>query len=237
MVSIKIYWHQSKSPFYSLIFTLPLLIGYEFLVFTLNHSDIMGLRNGADILFRQFFAIFGIYGFYFVGFIVLLALLLSYHFHTRKKNNGHFKVAYFLLMLFESMCYAFLLLLIVDQIGRYFILQGEAFDRRQLIALALGAGVYEEFIFRVVMITAALFLCRDILRFSLTFSVVIAILFSSLVFSLFHYMGPFGDPFKIQSFIMRFGAGVFLAILFTLRGYGITAYTHMIYDMLVIFML
>ena len=60
-----------------------------------------------------------------------------------------------------------------------------------------------------------------------------AILLSSLLFSAAHYIGPLGDSFAIYSFTFRAVAGLFFAILFLLRGFGITAGTHFFYDVLV----
>jgi len=234
MELLKAYWRQSKSPFYSLLFTIPMLIIYELMIFSLNHSDIIGLRNGADILFRQFFGMFNIYGFYLVGFLVLTALLISYYFHSRQNDDGQFHYQYFILMVLESIMYAFLMFIFVDKIGSVLLSKGMAPGKREMVVLALGAGVYEEFIFRVILISGFTFFLKDILRLHSVTSAVLAVIAAALIFSLFHYMGNLGDVFAIKSFLIRFAAGIFLSILYVLRGYGITAYTHTFYDLLII---
>jgi membrane protease YdiL (CAAX protease family) len=103
-----------------------------------------------------------------------------------------------------------------------------------MIVLALGAGVYEEFIFRVILVSGFLFFLKDILRLQAHLSAILAVISASLIFSLFHYLGSYGEVIEIRSFLIRFGAGMFLSLLFILRGYGITAYTHTLYDLLVI---
>jgi membrane protease YdiL (CAAX protease family) len=231
---LKAYWQQSKSPFYSLLFTLPLLICYEILIFTLNHSDILGMRNGADILFRQFFAMFNIYGFYIVGFLVLSALGISYYFHSRRNISQPFHLQFFFLMFLESLVFAMLMFVFIDKIGDYLIVIGTAPGKKEMIVLALGAGVYEEFIFRVILVSGFLFFLKDILRLQAHLSAILAMISASLIFSLFHYLGSYGEVIEIRSFLIRFGAGMFLSLLFILRGYGITAYTHTLYDLLVI---
>src|SRR2546430_5591291 len=50
------------------------------------------------------------------------------------------------------------------------------------------------------------------------------------IFSAFHYLGPFGDRFQIYSFVFRMIAGLFFSALYLLRGFGITAWTHALYD-------
>lgn len=234
MELLKAYWRQSKSPFYSLLFTIPMLIIYELMIFSLNHSDIIGLRNGADILFRQFFGMFNIYGFYLVGFLVLTALLISYYFHSRQNDDQQFHYQYFILMVLESIIYAFLMFVFVDKIGSVLLAGGIAPGKREMVVLALGAGVYEEFIFRVILISGFTFFLKDILRLHSVTSAVLAVIAAALIFSLFHYMGNLGDVFAIKSFLIRFAAGIFLSILYVLRGYGITAYTHTFYDLLII---
>jgi len=234
MEVLKTYWRQSRSPFFILLFALPMLITYELMIFSFNHSDIIGLRNGADILFRQFFGMFNVYGFYLVGFLVLTALLISYYIHNRQEKNPKFHYQFFILMLLESVLFAFVMFIFVEKIGSVLLLDGFAPGRKELIVLALGAGVYEEFIFRVILISGFTFFLKDILRLHPVTSAVIAVVIASLIFSFFHYMGSLGDAFEIKSFLIRFVAGVFLSVLYVLRGYGITAYTHTIYDLLVI---
>ena len=56
---------------------------------------------------------------------------------------------------------------------------------------------------------------------------------SSVLFSFAHYVGPLGDAFDLHSFTFRFLAGVFFAILFQARGFGIAAGSHAAYDILV----
>ena len=63
-----------------------------------------------------------------------------------------------------------------------------------------------------------------------------AIIFSAVIFSLFHYLGPFGDNFSYKSFYLRTLAGIFLGSLYIFRGFGITVYTHIFYDMFIISM-
>lgn len=62
---------------------------------------------------------------------------------------------------------------------------------------------------------------------------VLAVLVSSLVFAVAHYVGHAGDTFYWFSFLFRFVAGVFFSILFIYRGFGIAAGTHAVYDILV----
>ena len=52
----------------------------------------------------------------------------------------------------------------------------------------------------------------------------------ALIFSAFHYIGPMGDTLEVGSFVFRTVAGLLLSGLFLVRGFGIAAWTHALYD-------
>ena len=54
------------------------------------------------------------------------------------------------------------------------------------------------------------------------------------IFSAFHFIGEFGDYFSFDIFMIRFFAGILLGILYFLRGFGIVAWSHSIYDLIVL---
>ena len=95
-----------------------------------------------------------------------------------------------------------------------------------------GAGLYEEVLFRLLMLPAVAWACA---RFGATPGAAAAwsVFITSLVFSAAHYVGPLGDTFDLHSFAFRALAGMFFATLFLVRGFGIAAGTHAVYDMLV----
>jgi len=57
-----------------------------------------------------------------------------------------------------------------------------------------------------------------------------AALISAVIFSAFHYIGVYGDPWALESFTFRFLAGLAFSALFLLRGFGVAAWTHALYD-------
>ncbi len=235
MEYFKSYWKLSKSPIYSLVFTLPLIITYEILVFTMNQSDIVGIRNGADALFRQFFAIFDIYGFYLVGFVIMLILFLIFYFQTSQKKIAPFEKQFFLLMFLESMLYAYLLRIVMDKLLFITLMDIGALNRKDIFTMCLGAGIYEELVFRIIFLQALIIIGKDIFRLRKPVAIVIGIILASFIFSAFHYIGDFGDKLDILSFLFRFMAGVILSIIFIFRGYGIAVYSHAIYDILLFY--
>jgi len=62
---------------------------------------------------------------------------------------------------------------------------------------------------------------------------IASILVTSLLFSAAHYLGPAADSFTLFSFVFRTLAGMFFAVLFVMRGFGITVGAHAGYDLIV----
>ena len=104
----------------------------------------------------------------------------------------------------------------------------------QQVTLAIGAGIYEEFLFRVLLIAGLTRLLGFIFLWKQLSRKIVALIISGGIFSAFHFMGEYGDFFSMELFLLRFFAGIILGVLYLFRGFGITAYTHSIYDLIVL---
>jgi hypothetical protein len=98
------------------------------------------------------------------------------------------------------------------------------------LMLALGAGLYEELLFRVVLVGALGTVARRALGLGAVAAGAVAVAGGALLFSVAHHVGAYGDPFTVQAFTFRLVAGLFFSALFVLRGFGIAAWTHALYD-------
>lgn len=101
------------------------------------------------------------------------------------------------------------------------------------LMLSLGAGLYEELLFRVLLVGALALLGERVLGWRRREAGIMACVVGALLFSGFHYIGPFGDPWQLASFTFRFLAGLVFSALYLTRGFGITAWTHALYDVYV----
>ena len=99
-----------------------------------------------------------------------------------------------------------------------------------ILMVSLGAGIYEELVFRVLLVSALLLVARKLFGWSALASTAFAVITGALVFSAFHYIGPYGDPLEAPSFVFRAIAGLAFSGLYVTRGFGITAWTHALYD-------
>jgi membrane protease YdiL (CAAX protease family) len=227
------YWSDTHSPLYSFVFTLPLFILYEFGMLFLSTEDIIVLRNGADVLMRQVMGVFGVYGTY--GFSATFMIGFTIAFLRQKKNLKSMVIRgeYLLTMFFESVLYSALLFVLLGFFQTLLMSPGTKHLFQQII-LSLGAGIYEEFVFRVVMITGIASLLGFIFQWKETAKYAGGILIAAGIFSMFHFVGEFGDNYSLNLFAIRFLAGILLGLVYAFRGFGIAAYTHAMYDLVVL---
>ena len=227
------YLLKSRTSFYSFLFTLPLFFLYEVNILFLSWDDILVVRNGADFLMRNILESFDIYGLYGLGLVFFLGLLVTYIFFIKEDQQQEVNVNFLFIMLAESMLWSLVLyfllfkfmVLLMNPVGKTIL---------QQVTLAIGAGIYEEFLFRVLLIAGLSGILGFVFMWDKTFKNIIAVVLSGGIFSAFHFMGEYGDFFSMELFLIRFFAGLILGVLYTYRGFGITAYTHSIYDLIVL---
>jgi hypothetical protein len=228
------YFQLSRSPHYSLVFAIPLLIAYEGFALFLNHSDLYGIRNSADVFLKLFLAYVGIHGFFGFGTALVVALLL-FRAIGGGPRFGSIRPGVLAWMLAESLIYSLVLGTLVSAVTRLLLAQPFPLSRSAQVLVSLGAGIYEEFVFRVLLLAGLIFILHHILRLQHLVADGLAAGLGALLFAAFHYIGPFGDPLQLPSFVFRFVAGLILTGLYFSRGYGITAYTHSLYNLWITF--
>ena len=106
------------------------------------------------------------------------------------------------------------------------------------IVTGIGAGIYEELIFRLILICLFMIFFQDILQLSHNSAIVISVILSAVLFSAHHHVifinGRLvqSSAFNFTEFGFRTAAGIYFAALFAVRGFGITAGTHAFYDIM-----
>jgi len=229
------YWVLSRSHRYSLLFALPLLVTYELLEVVAPIRSSGGvIRNGADVIITTLFTwLLGPRGpLVFMALVIGVSLWLI----RRDRSSGRIKLPMFGAMLGESVVLALLFGVVIGTatihlVGPLRSLAAPAMAESSLarLTLSLGAGLYEELLFRVIIV-AALANGLRLLGFNRLFSGGMATLLGALLFSAFHYIGPLGEPLRLESFVFRALAGLGFSALYLTRGFGITAWTHALYD-------
>ena len=241
MQSLRSYWSTSRTPRYSITFALPLLILYEALALALSRFAGEQMRNGADVMLRSLFvAIAGRRGpVLFVTCVIAVGIWLV---ARDLRRSGRLELRIFAWMTAESTLLAVAFGAVIGTLtARLLSLAPLAIVASQptmgvgaRLMLSLGAGLYEELLFRVLLVSGLLLLARRVLGFATGLANTFAVVVGALIFSAFHYIGPYGDPLRLDSFVFRTIAGVAFSALYVFRGFGITAWTHALYDVLVL---
>ncbi len=236
--SIVSHWRVAREPRYSLTFVLPLLVVYELLAFSLSQDEVAGVRNGADVLLKSLFLAMGGRE----GLVMFGALLvgggawLVWRDYRRWRT---LELRVFGLMAAESVVYALAFGVVASTLTALLLprlsitLSVGAVDSWSLptqLMISLGAGVYEELLFRVILVSGLAGIARRAFGWRATSAGLFAVGVGALIFSAFHYIGPYGDRLELGSFTFRAVAGALFSGLYLLRGFGITAWTHALYD-------
>lgn len=231
------YFRDTHTLLYSYLIALPLLLLYEILIFLTQPDASRAVRISVDVWIRTLFTWVGTD---VLSITLILAALAGIVIVWRERDKlSTLRAGYFAGMLLESTVYALALALLISSVVGG-IMQGlqaaggiEALTTMQQIALSLGAGLYEELFFRVVLVGGLFFVARRlVVRRWLAFALSAVV--AALIFSGVHYVGALGDTFTLGSFLFRFLFGLALNAIYLWRGFGVAAWTHAVYDIMVV---
>jgi membrane protease YdiL (CAAX protease family) len=238
------YWSESSRPLVSLAFVAPMLVTYEVGLLLLGGPAI---RSGVDVWLRRFLNFAGLEQ-YFLLPILTCGILLAWH-HVKGEP---WKVGWLVLygMFLECILLGAGLLVIghwqnavLGSPASQWTLAASVETGKAVTWVAyFGAGIYEELLFRLMLLPALAAMLRSF-GLARSTSLVSAVIAGSLLFAVAHYrfeiaVGTFqlvnsiGDPFEWITFSFRCMAGVIFSLLFIYRGFGVAAGAHALYDIL-----
>ncbi len=225
------YLARSRSLTKSFLFILPLLVFYEIGILLYGSET----KNTADVIIKKPFEIFGDNAALVFNSLIIIIAFCSI-FYIEKKNR--FSCGIFIPMFLESLAYAFslgyVILFFLYGYLPFDITNSHVQNFIKSIIVSLGAGIYEEIFFRLLLLSALYIVFVKALKINAIVGSLCSILICACIFSIMHYMGATGDTFTMSSFLFRLTAGIVLSAIFVFRGLGIAVYTHAIYDVLVI---
>jgi len=244
------YLERTSRPIYALIFLLPFIVFYELGTVFIN-TDILDqsqVRVVAFVWLQQalhYIGLGGKFAWVFPPFVVVMILIWL---QITSRKGWRFFAGDILPMALECILLAIPLIVLSlllnrSPAGAAVTLQTQNSSANGGSVLAdvvtgVGAGIYEELIFRLLLICLLMILFQDIVRINHTNSIILAVLVSAALFSAHHHIVFFEGQFKLvekielQVFLFRTIAGVYFASLFAIRGFGITAGTHSFYDII-----
>lgn len=232
------YWSLSRAPRYSLTLALPLLLLYELAAQLVSGPT--GVRNGAEVMLKQGAqSLLGSRGPIILLALIVAIMLLVIGRDIRK--HGAPRLPVFLGMTIESALLGAVFGVVVGLATARVIttlhLSVPALDQlgtSTALMVSLGAGFYEELLFRVLLVSSLLLVARRLLGWGPVASGIFATVLGALAFSAVHYVGPLGDQVTTQSFVFRTIAGLAFSGMYVTRGFGITAWAHALYDVFLI---
>jgi len=156
------------------------------------------------------------------------------------RRRGRFHPRAFLPMLVESAVYGFfmggiiqVLIVRADRILPLLALADPGLG--DVIVISAGAGFHEELVFRAILMGGLMRLAAmPFMPLGRTGGLLMALLLSSLLFSLVHHIGPAGEPFTLFAFVYRSLAGAIFGLIWQVRGFAVAAWTHALYDFFVL---
>lgn len=236
------YWKVSRRPLQILVFLTPLVLLYELAMISVLRVGTVQHFNIAHHSLVRFFDVFGIEtaGWYLPGaalVVVLLTWQMLAHEPWRIDVRG------LGLMAAESLLLALPLIVVGNLVLQLdagpgaapaMALSGETLGPAGRIAGSIGAGLYEELVFRMLLIGVIHTLLVDVASMKRATGMAIAIGVSAVLFVGYHWIGggPGGVPLGRNVFYLL--AGCYFGLLFVMRGFGIVVGAHALYDIMVV---
>ena len=227
------YVRVSRSLSASLLCSLPLIVVYEIGVL-LARQDVnaaaIWVKTPISWLRRQPIEILGGDVTLALNALIIVAVLIAV---WRLGRLGALHAGTFLGMLVESCIYALAIgpLALLPLTGRLeftgFAPHADGFWAK--VILSCGAGFYEELVFRFVLLGTIFLLARKLGELKSVTSGIVALALSGAAFSAAHFLAPGENP-ELGAFVYRLSAGIVLGLIFLTRGFGIAAWTHVLYD-------
>ncbi|RPI62956.1 MAG: CPBP family intramembrane metalloprotease [Planctomycetaceae bacterium] len=221
------YLDQTRQPLNNLAMVLPMLLFYQILA-PLSGTDLTLL---APQYVRQVLLFFGATGNFLPAVCIIAVLIIQHVLH-----HGPWKVHPIAVvgMFVEAALWTLPLLAaayLLNRIPVSSVTNLVDADLLTKILTSFGAGIYEEFVFRMVLISLAMLILVDIMGLRRDLTTLGAVIGSAVVFSLCHsHLLGGNESFAMDSFIFRFIAGVLWGAVFIYRGFGIAVASHIIWD-------
>jgi hypothetical protein len=228
---VAVYLDESRDIGLSLLLVLPLLLSYE-VAMLLSDAPV---RNGAELVIGQLLSQLPTWSFEALRRGLMLLLFVLAFTLTRAQPPRIARARWILL---ESLGLALLLGPLVGWLvgGVGLSAPREVVPEAQPawlpFLLSVGAGLWEEILFRLALLGGVAFLLVKLFGVDRRAAIGLSIIGSALVFALYHHVGDLGEPLSPERFAFRAIAGTILGFLFATRGLAVVVYMHVFYDVL-----
>lgn len=233
----------STRPLHILAFLAPLIVLYEIgsaLYLTDPSGHVVETIRAHRLLFG-FFNLFNVGGLFLPGALLVVVLLL---WHILVNDRWRISLPVLPAMLAESAAWTIPLVVLAQIVATAapdtpslasaaFVAVASPVDARSpmaMLTISIGAGIYEEMLFRLLGIALLHFIAADLLRLPRLTSAVIAVAGSAVAFAVYH-IAP-GAPIVWPHVAFQFLAGLYFGAVYAWRGFGVVVATHALYDVI-----
>ncbi len=232
------YFQSTRTGTWGFLMALPLVILYEVGIIWVNSGRSETIRISTEGLLKSILMSIGLtHELIFLG--IGLAVGIGIMVWERKKRVT-FSLRYPGLIILESAVYAIGVAFVTAGatqllLSRLMIVQsGASLGLPMELVLSLGAGIYEELLYRVIIVGGLFLILRQAFPNQRILMYMVAAVIGALSFSAMHHLGNMGDPWTLDVFVFRAIGGLVFNILFLVRGFAVIAWTHALYDVMVV---
>jgi len=246
------YVQASRTPLHILAFLLPIIVIYE-IGLAMRHEELSttgGVR--AWVLIARVMETLGVSPSAVVGYslpaaAIVLVLLI---WHLLERRTWKVRPLVVPLMAAETVAWMVPLLLFAGVVTRILgtsepgpepltpatleALEGLSWQAR--LVIALGAGLYEELLFRMALLAVLHAVLAELCKLGPRLVVGIALPLSALAFALYHDVWTAGG-IDLWAAVLYFAGGLYLGVIYVLRGFGLAVGVHACYNTTVLVLL
>ena len=227
------YLRLSRQPWHILCFLLPFIIAYEIgsAVFLAADSGEIVRTVSAQSLMARAFDAFGPLGIHVPAVVMVVVLFL---WHLMVRDTWRIRLGVLLAMAAESALWTFPLLVLAalfdpTSFANTGDMNPQTWSLGARLTISVGAGLYEELLFRMVAIAAFHFVLVDLFHASNRVGSIAAVTLAAVSFGVYHTGMNTIHPGWL---LFYSAAGVYFGTVFMTRGFGIVVATHAIYDII-----
>ena len=221
------YFEKSRRPINCLLFIIPALLFYHISARLIEMDQSLLARRDISRLLGYF----GATAEYLAPLLIITVLLGQ---HIAKRDRWQVNPGSLGIMMFESILWT--LPLIAFALLQSQLSAGSAswYSSDEYVVLVgdVGAGVYEEFLFRLIFISLMLVVFVDILKLKEGYVIVASVLISAVIFGLYHVQISSEDT-QWARFITRVPMGALWSMAYVYRGFGVAVGAHIAWNLYV----
>lgn len=249
------YLKLSTRPLHVLLFLLPLILFYEAAAaFHLIGAEGVEETIRARRILGDFFRLFDVGGIFLPGILVTVVLLL---WHILIKDPWRVRGRVLWMMALEALVWTPPVLVLgqvlyklmsgsigaqppvnagIEPLLTLGFAAGDAIERSLVsrAAIAVGAGLYEEMLFRMVAIALFHVVLVDLIGMGSRKGTIVSVVLAALAFAFYHDVALPGGGLNWPNAAFFVFAGVYFGLVYVWRGFGVVVAVHALYDLAVL---